>query len=103
MATKSKLTEAKDMAVDAAGSGLDGMKSVAGEALGAAAQAATAVVIERAAEALLNTGHQIEKAAPVMAEAARATAAQPFTSSPAKATPKKKPSRKRAATKSKAR
>lgn len=82
MAARSVVAEAKNMAVYAAESGLEGVRSVAGEALGAAAQAATVVVVERAAEALLNTGHQVEKAGPMMAEAARATAAQPFLSKP---------------------
>ena len=83
MENKSTLTEAKDVVVDAAKSGLEGVKDVAGEALGAAAAAAAGVVIVRAAEALLTGGEDLKAAAPVVSAAARETVAAPFVSTPA--------------------
>lgn len=82
MTNKSIVTEAKEIAADAAHAGVEGIKAVAGEALGAAAMAATVVVVERTAEALFTAGHQVEAAAPSIGEAARATAARPFLSRP---------------------
>jgi hypothetical protein len=84
MENKSSLTEAKDLVVDAAKSGLDGVKDVAGEAIGAAAAAAAGVVIVRAAEALLTSGEELKAAAPAVSVAAKETAAAPFTSTPTK-------------------
>jgi hypothetical protein len=61
----------------------EGVKDVAGEALGAAAAAAAGVVMVRAAEALLTGGEELKEAAPAVSEAARETAAAPFISKPA--------------------
>jgi len=82
MKNKSTLTEAKDAVADAARTSLDGVKDVAGEALGAAAAAAAGVVIVRAAEALLTGGEELKAAAPAVSEAAKETAAAPFIGRP---------------------
>ena len=92
MTKKTLLAETKDSMVDAAQAGFEGVREVAGEALGAAAAAATAVVFERAVGALAAGERQIQAAAPAAAEAARVAAAQPFMSATAaKATAHKYP------------
>lgn len=82
MKNKNTLTEAKDSVVHAAKSSLDGVKDVAGEALGAAAAAAAGVVIVRAAEAFLTGGEELRAVAPALSEAAKETAAAPFIGRP---------------------
>jgi hypothetical protein len=64
---KSKLSEAADVA-----------KSVASEALGAAAVAATQVVISKVASALKDGGEQLEQSSPKLQRIASDTVAQPL-------------------------
>ena len=76
---KSKLSEAADVA-----------KSVASEALGAAAVAATQVVISKVATALKDGGEQLEQSSPKLQRLASDTVAQPLAPAPRKAVSKSK-------------
>lgn len=97
MAKDSIMTDAKDTMVEAAKSGAEGMKTVAGEALGAAAVAAAGVVLDHVSKALSQGAQQVETSKPA-AEQAVSDAAVSFVSGPpARKTAKK--ARKKAAKK----
>ena len=67
MAKKSKLTQATDA-----------VKSVAGAALGAAAIAATGVVVTRVAGAIRRSGKQLEQSTPELQQMAARTVSKPL-------------------------
>lgn len=94
MAKNSIMTDAKDTMVEAAKSGAEGMKTVAGEALGAAAVAAAGVVLDHVSKALSQGSQQVETSKPA-AERAVSDAAVSFVSGP----PARKKARKKAAKK----
>lgn len=103
MAKKSVMTDAKDSLLDAAKTGAEGVKSVAGEALGAAAVAAVGVVLDRVTSALGTGEQQLAAATPAAKEAARKVVTKPFGKPviKKKAVAKKKPGKKTAAPKKK--
>src|SRR5688500_3864313 len=70
MAKNSIMTDAKDTMVEAAKSGAEGMKTVAGEALGAAAVAAAGVVLDHVSKALNQGAQDVEANKPAMTQAA---------------------------------
>jgi hypothetical protein len=64
MVKKSMVIEARDTIVDAAKASAEGVKAVAGDALGAAAVAAAGVVLQRASDALQAKGKELADARP---------------------------------------
>ena len=84
MAKFSMMTDAKETIVDAAKAGAEGVKTVAGEALGAAAAAAAGVVLEHMSNALAAGDAKIQEATPAATEAARQAVSSPFKKSGAK-------------------
>ena len=78
MAKKSMMTDAKETIVDAAKTGAEGAKVVAGEALGAAAAAAAQVVLTHMANALATGEKKLDAEKPAATEAARMAVAAPF-------------------------
>ena len=85
----SNLTKAKDAVTDAAQRGAQEVKIVASDALGAAARAATGVVLEAAANALASGEATVKQQTPAMKRAAGRAASF------------KKPARKKTAAKKK--
>jgi len=77
MTQKSTMAEAKETIADAAKTGVEELKTVATEAIGAAAAAAAGVVMNRVAEALGAGERKLDEGAAV---AAKQVAAQPFMS-----------------------
>jgi hypothetical protein len=67
---KTVTTKAKDAIADAAQRSAKGVKSVAGEALGAAAKAAAQIVLESTANALEAGRARIRRSTPAMKQAA---------------------------------
>ena len=90
MAKKSMMTDAKETIVDAAKTGAEGAKVVAGEALGAAAAAAAQVVLTHMASALATGEKKLDAAKPAATEAARMAVAAPFKPASTKKPPSKK-------------
>ena len=79
MAKKSMMSEAADA-----------VKSIAGAALGAAAVAATGVVVDRMAGAMTRSGQKLEQAAPSLEKAAAQKLASPILPKPQKRAAAKK-------------
>jgi hypothetical protein len=96
MAKNSIMTDAKDTMVEAAKSGAEGMKTVAGEALGAAAVAAAGVVLDHVSKALGQGAQDVEANKPAMTQAA-AEAVNFAGAAPARKSAKKKSAKKAAA------
>ena len=85
MARKGRLSKASDAAKDLAQRAtkrleepVDAAKTVAGEALGAAAIAATGVVATRVADAILEGGEQVRAATPHLQQMAAKTVSRPL-------------------------
>ena len=90
MAKKSMMSEAADA-----------VKSIAGAALGAAAVAATGVVVDRMAGAMTRSGQKLEEAAPSLEDAAAQRLTKPILPKPRKraaATKKASSAKKKKAT-----
>ena len=83
-------TKTRQAVTGAARRSAEGIKSVAGDALGAAAKAAAAVVLESAANALGAGRAKIRRSTPAIKRAAGKTAKQAITGSR-----RKKPGRRR--------
>jgi hypothetical protein len=105
MAKKSMMSEAQDTIVDAAKTGAQGVKTVASDALGAAAAAAAGVVLDSVSKALGTGQKKVEDAAPAaqraMQRAAGGSPRKPVagrTAAKKRAAPKKA-SKKKAAKK----
>lgn len=96
MAKNSIMTDAKDTMVEAAKSGAEGMKTVAGEALGAAAVAAAGVVLDHVSKALSAGAQEVEANKPAMTQAA-SNAVNFAGPAPARKKAKKKSAKKAAA------
>ncbi|MDB5601316.1 MAG: hypothetical protein JWN71_3360 [Xanthobacteraceae bacterium] len=77
MAKDSMVTDAKNTVVEAAKAGAEGMKTVAGEALGAAAVAAAGVMLDHVSKALSQGADKVETSRPA-AERAVSDAAVSF-------------------------
>jgi hypothetical protein len=108
MAKKSIVTETKDAVVDATRSGAQGVKSVASEAVGAAAAAATSVVLDRISIALDTGAKKVKTVKPTATKAVtRAVAFSGLRNAPAKArkkaVPKLQPSTRKSTSKKKRR
>ena len=73
MAKKGMLDAAQKTVVGAAKAGARGVKSVASDALGAAASAAAGVVVDRVSEALGSGQNKLEKMAPAAQQAVQET------------------------------
>jgi hypothetical protein len=89
MATKSRLNEATDA-----------VKTVAGAALGAAAVAATGVIVTKVAGAIRKSGEQLEEATPELQQLAANTVSKPLLPKRQKraaATRKAKPAKRKIA------
>lgn len=97
MAKNSIMTDAKDTMVEAAKSGAEGMKTVAGEALGAAAVAAAGVVLDHMSKALSQGAQQIETSKPATEQAVSDAAVSFVSGPPASKTTEKKSAKKPAA------
>ena len=89
MAKKGMLDAAQKTVVGAAKLGARGVKSVAGDALGAAASAAAGVVLDRVSEALGSGQNKLESMTPAAQRAMQKTATL-STSKPAKKSVAKK-------------
>ena len=92
MAKKSVKTKVKEVAK----SGAQGVSSVAGEALGAAAVTAAGVVVERMAQALGSDAKKVEEAKPSIVRAAKKfPARRKRKAKKSRKAPRKKTSKKR--------
>jgi hypothetical protein len=89
MAKNSIMTDAKDTMVEAAKSSAEGMKTVAGEALGAAAVAAAGVVLDHVSKALNQGAQQVETSKPATEQAVSDAAVSFVGAAPARKTAKK--------------